>query len=76
MPIFSMRVLPSRPGQGHLVHAHLEAHDHLAVATDFPDGSLEIAGPSDLAEDIRAVTLEIAHAVGALVIEPRATSSR
>ncbi len=76
MQVFSMRVLPSRPGQGHLVHAHLEAHDHLAVATDFPDGSLEITGPSGLEDEIRAVTLEIARAVGALVIDPRATSAR
>ncbi len=69
MPLHRVRLLPTRAGQGHLVHAHLEAHDHLAIATDLPDGSVEIAGPDDLARDIDAVCAEIARTVGALVVK-------
>jgi hypothetical protein len=69
--LYSVRILPTRRGQGHLVHAHLEAHDHLAIATDLADGSVEIAGPRDLAGEIDAVCLEIARCVGALVIAPQ-----
>jgi hypothetical protein len=66
--VHRVRILPTRRGQGHLVHAHLEAHDHLAVATDLEDGSVEIVGPRELASEIDAVCGEIARCVGALVM--------
>lgn len=53
---------------GHLLHAHLEAHDHLAVAFDRPDGSIELIGPASRADEILAVAREIARAVGLLFI--------
>jgi hypothetical protein len=66
----SFRVLPRDARVRHLVHAHLEAHDHLAVATDLPDGSIEISGPAARADELDAVVREIAHAVGLLAVEP------
>lgn len=63
--LFSLRVLPTRPGQGHLLHALLEAHDHLACAIDREDGSIEIVGPRELAAEIEAVVAEITRATGA-----------
>jgi hypothetical protein len=50
------------------VHALLEAHDHLAIATDLPDGSVELVGAAAQAEEIRAVAGEIARALGLLVV--------
>ena len=64
----TVRLLPSRPGQRHLVHAHLEAHDNLAIATDLPDGSIEISGPATCREEIAAVASEIARSLGMLVV--------
>ena len=71
MTLFRVRVLPARAGQGHLVHAHLEAHDHLAIATDLADGSVEIVGPADLASEIQAVATEICRAIGGHLVAPR-----
>ena len=66
--LFRVRVLPCTPAVRHLLHAHLDAHDHLAVATDLPDGSVEIAGPAARAGEIAAVTREIATALGLLLL--------
>jgi hypothetical protein len=67
--LFCIRVLPRSRADGHLVHAHLEAYDHLATATDLDDGSLEITGPAARGDEIRAVVRDIATSLGALVVE-------
>jgi hypothetical protein len=67
--LLRFRVLPRSRADGHLVHAHLEAYDHLATATDLNDGSLEIVGPSARGDEIRAAVRDIATWLGALVVE-------
>ena len=68
--LFRLRIVPSSVAARQRLYAHLEAHDHLATATDLPDGSVEISGPACCADEITDVAREIARVVG-LLCEPR-----
>ena len=65
---FSVAVLPPGTAQRNLLRAHLEAHDHLAVAMDRPDGAVTIVGSYAQRAEILAVVNELSATLGLLRI--------